>query len=227
MRLSNIWIASMELARTAITGAGTDATPDAEVVRGQLKASLDAAVERVQAHGFTAADAQASLFAVVAWIDELAMSRDWAASSSWRLAPLQRHYFSTTRAGVAFFEKLEALPDDAVEVREVYGLALLAGFSGRYTHRPPAELAEYRAALLARIAEERRMSPLDPSLPLFPQAGGRARKVAPYRRGIGPSLATFFLVVVPLCLLLGLYLYLDYRVAGEAAQVAVPTATRS
>lgn len=220
----------MELARGAITGAEPGAAPagsEADAVRAELKASLDAALERAQANGYTAADAQAALFAVVSWIDEMAMSRDWAGATSWRLAPLQRHYFSTTRAGVEFFERLEALPDDAVEVREVYGLALLAGFNGRYTHRAPAELADYRASLLERVAAERRMSPLDPDLPLFPHAGGRAPKVAPYRRGIGPSLATFLLVVVPLCALLVLYLYLDARVAAEATDVAAPIAAHS
>jgi type VI secretion system protein ImpK len=207
----------MEQARAAISGP--DANPDAAVVAAQLKASLDATVARAQSGGYTAAEVQASLFAVVAWIDELAMSREWAGGASWRLSPLQRHYFSTTRAGAEFFEKLEALPDDAIEVREVYGLVLLAGFSGRYTHRPPGELTEYRSALLERIAYERQMAPLDPDLPLFPQAGGRRPKMTQYRRGLAPSLVTFILVVLPLCLLLGLYLYLDYGVATEAAQI--------
>lgn len=215
MRLSNIWVSSMEQARAAINGP--TANQDAAAVAEQLKASLDAAVARAQSGGYTAAEVQASLFAVVAWIDELAMSREWAGGATWRLAPLQRHYFSTTRAGAEFFEKLEALPDQAIEVREVYGLALLAGFSGRYTHRPPGELAAYRSALLARIADERQMAPLDPDLPLFPQAGGRRARSPQYRRGLAPSLVTFILIVLPLCALLGLYLYLDYGVATNAA----------
>jgi type VI secretion system protein ImpK len=215
----------MEQARAAI--GGPDTNPDAAAVAEQLKASLDATVARAQADGYTAAETQASLFAVVAWIDELAMSREWAGGAAWRLAPLQRHYFSTTRAGAEFFEKLEALPDDAIEVREVYGLVLLAGFAGRYTHRPPAELAEYRAAVLQRIAQERQMAPLDPDLPLFPQAGGRRPKMTQYRRGLAPSLVTFILVVLPLCALLGLYLYLDYGVATEAAQITASSHTGS
>jgi type VI secretion system protein ImpK len=227
VRLSNIWISSMELARAAIGGIGAAANPDAAAVAAQLKSSLDAAVGRAQAQGYTSAETQAALFAVVAWIDELAMSREWPGGAAWRLSPLQRHYFSTTRAGAEFFEKLEALPEDAIEVREVYGLSMLAGFAGRYAHRPAGELAQYREALLERIAEERRMAPLDPSLPLFPQAGARGPRMARYRRGMAPSLATFILVVLPLCLLLGLYLYLDYRVATEAAQVTAATAARS
>lgn len=217
MRLSNIWVSSMEQARAAF--GGPDSALDAAAVAEQLKQSLDATVARAQAGGYTAAQTQSALFAVVAWIDELAMSRDWAGGAAWRLTPLQRHYFSTTRAGAEFFEKLEALPEDAIEVREVYGLVLLAGFSGRYIHRPPGELAAYRSALLDRIARERQMSPLDPDQPLFPMAGARRPKMAQYRRGLAPSLATFILIVLPLCALLGLYLYLDYGVAVEAAQI--------
>ena len=221
MRLGNIWVSSMELARGAITAP--DASADAAAVAAQLKASLDAAANRAQAKGYSVSDSQLALFAVVAWIDELAMSHPWAGGPAWRLSPLQRHYFATTRAGTEFFEKLESLPEDSYEVREVYGLVLLAGFSGRYTHRPPGELAAYRAELLERIAAQRQMAPLESDAPLFPQAGARGPEVARYRRGLGPSMATFVLVMVPLCALLGLYLYLDYRVADAAAQVTAPT----
>lgn len=215
----------MEQARDAI--GGPDGGRDAATVADQLKQSLDATVARAQAGGYTAAETQSALFAVVAWMDELAMSRDWAGAAAWRLSPLQRHYFATTRAGAEFFEKLEALPDEAIELREVYGLVLLAGFAGRYIHRPPAELAQYRSALLERIAQERQMAPLDPDLPLFPMAGARRPKMAQYRRGLGPSLATFILIVLPLCALLGLYLYLDYGVAAEAARITASAPTGS
>lgn len=225
MRLSNIWISSMELARRVLAGA--DDAPDAPAAADRLKASLGAAVQRAHANGYTDAEAQTSLFAVVAWMDELAMSPERAGSGSWRLAPLQRHYFSTTRAGAEFFDRLEALPEDAVEVREVYGLVLLAGFKGRYAHRPPDELAQYRTALLERIGDERQMAPLEPGRPLFPQSGARAPRMTHHRRGVAPTLASFVLVVLPLCLLLGLYLYLDYRASAEAADVAALVAPRS
>ena len=221
MRLSNIWISSMELARGAITEAG--AHDGADAVRTVLIDSLNDAVQRTQAGGFSAADTQDCLFAVVAWLDELAMSHLWTGATTWRLAPLQRHYFATTRAGVEFFDRLEALASDATQVREVFGLALLAGFSGRYTHRTPAELADYRAALLEQIATERNMPFLNVDVPLFPGVGVRASRSSSYRRGVNPSLATLLLIFIPLIALLGLYTFLDARIETKATAVVVPS----
>jgi len=220
VRLSNFWIPAIESARAALA----QSTLDAPALSAQLRATLDAAAGRAQDQGFAHEDVQLALFAVVAWIDEQAMSREWPGASAWRLAPLQRHYFATTRAGAAFFEKLEALPDDAADVREVYGLALLAGFHGRYTHRPPGELAEYRRAVLERIAQEREITPLSADLPLFPQSGALARRPVRHTRGLAPSLASLLLIVVPLCMLLGLYLFLDHRLAQSAARLIAPLA---
>nr|WP_255592938.1 DotU family type IV/VI secretion system protein [Bordetella sp. BOR01] len=201
-------------------------TLDAPSLSAQLKANLDAAVARAQDKGFSPDDVQLALFAVVAWIDEQAMSREWPGAAAWRLSPLQRHYFATTRAGVAFFEKLEALPDGAVDVREVYGLVLLAGFHGRYTHRAPGELTEYRRALLERIVQERQIAPLSAEQPLFPQSGTGARRPLRHTRGLAPSLASLLLIVLPLCVLLGLYLFLDYRLAQIAARMIAPLVGR-
>src|SRR5690606_42132690 len=98
MRLASYWIPEMESAYGAIRQEGAAA---ADVV-AQLKASLDAccasAIRQAHAHD----DVQDALYAVVAWIDEMAMSFDWPGAATWRLSPLQRHYFATTRAGVGF-----------------------------------------------------------------------------------------------------------------------------
>ena len=222
MRLSNFWIPIIDSARVATTQADQDAAS----LSAQLKATLDATAARAQDAGFSPDDVQLALFAVVAWIDELAMSRQWPGADSWRLAPLQRHYFGTTRAGVVFFEKLESLPDEAVEVREVYALVLLAGFHGRYTHRPAGELAEYRRALLERVSQERQMDPLSAEQPLFPLSGADSRRPVRLHRGLAPSLASLLLIVLPLCVLLGLYLFLDYRLAHAAAQLIAPLTGR-
>ncbi|CAM3697203.1 DotU family type IV/VI secretion system protein [Bordetella tumulicola] len=222
MRLSNFWIPVIDSVRVATAQADQDASSLSE----QLKVTLDAAVSRALGSGSDPNDVQLALFAVVAWIDERAMSRDWPGAAAWRLAPLQRHYFGTTRAGVAFFEKLEALPDEATEVREVYALMLLAGFHGRYAHRPVGEVAEYRRALLERVAQERQMDPLSADQPLFPESGAGARRPLRRARGLMPSLASLLLIVLPLCVLLGLYLFLDFRLAQTATALLAPLAGR-
>ena len=136
-RLADFWLPILEQARRSFAAPPADT---AEVGRS-LVAALDAAAARAAEHGHSQDQIQQALFAVVAWIDEAAMTRPWPGASAWRLAPLQRHYFSTTRAGVEFFQRLQALPDDATSVREVYGLMLVAGFAGHYTIKPPGELA--------------------------------------------------------------------------------------
>ena len=221
MRLSNFWIPVIDTARAAIK----QPEQQAAALASQLASMLDAAAARAQSKGFSDDDIQLSLFAVVAWIDELAMSWPWSGEADWRRTPLQRTYFSTTRAGAAFFEKLDALPDEATEVREVYALVLLAGFQGRYIHRPPAELHTYRRSLFERVAAERTLTPLAINQPLFPDANLRTQPPAPYMRGLVPSLVGLLVILVPICLLLCLYVLLDYRLAQTAAEWLSPLAS--
>ncbi|MDO5610769.1 MAG: DotU family type IV/VI secretion system protein [Pseudomonadota bacterium] len=70
-----------------------------------------------------------SIFAIVAWIDEI-MARNpaWLTGS----VPLQVSLFTTNNAGNEFFAHLSALKQEQDEVREVYYHALLAGFLGQY-----------------------------------------------------------------------------------------------
>jgi type VI secretion system protein ImpK len=209
MRLTDFWIPAMEEIRAILAEPGQNAAAAADRMRGVL----DGALEQAVGQGVGAEAAQASLFAVVAWADELAMTRDWAGASAWRQAPLQRHYFSTTRAGNEFFSRLEALPEEEIDVREVYALVMLAGFHGRYTYRPEEELVEYRHELLERVAQERSMAPLTPEEPLFPATGLTARLEARVQGRNSPSWTAFLIVVVPLLCLLALYLVLDASVA--------------
>ncbi len=208
----------MDTARTAMAEPGQTAPR----LLGQIQADLDRACGSAVDQGYAIADIQSALFAVVALIDEVALTYPWAGASDWRLAPLQRHYFSTTRAGTEFFERLDALPDESTDVREVYALALLAGFSGRYSYRPAGELAGYRQDILSRVAEERAMAPLRSSEPLFPGAGELAK--APPRRSRGniPSFVTFLLIAIPVTCLAALYLILDHHASEVAARLVAP-----
>jgi type VI secretion system protein ImpK len=209
MRLTDFWVPAMEEIRAILAEPGQNAAAAAD----RMREVLDRAHKQALDQGVDAEAAQSSLFAVVAWADELAMTRDWAGASAWRQAPLQRHYFSTTRAGNEFFSRLEALPEENMDVREVYALAMLAGFHGRYTYRPHEELAEYRHELLQRVAQERSMAPLTPEEPLFPDTGLTARLEARVESRNSPSWTAFMIVVIPLLCLLALYLVLDASVS--------------
>jgi len=220
MRLASYWIPEMESAHAAFRQGGTDV----EAIAADLKASLDHAAARAARDGYSPEQVKNTLYATVAWIDEMAMSFEWPGSAAWRLSPLQRHYFATTRAGVGFFDRLGALPEDETQVREVYALMLVAGFQGDFAHRPAAELQTFRAELLGRVAHESGMAPLGAGRPLFPDLyakGGR-----PQARRTGPSAAAVLTVVVPVAILLVLYLYLNSQLAHQVAELITPLTER-
>jgi type VI secretion system protein ImpK len=145
----------------------------------QLRTLCDQALARSLAHGYTEDEAREALFVAVAWIDEQAMTRLWSGRDAWPEATLQAHYFAMSSAGVAFYQHLEALPEKATALREVYALALLAGFEGRLAGSGEAERARYRRSFLQRVVTERDASALEPEQPLFIQpvlngvSGGR------------------------------------------------------
>lgn len=218
MRLASYWIPELEAAYSAFRQNGADA----ESVKTQLKASLDDTCTKATNDGHPPEHVKNALYATVAWIDELAMSFDWPGAAPWRLAPLQRHYFSTTRAGVGFFDRLRALPDPATDVREVFALMLLAGFQGDFAHRPPGELQKFRRDLLERVARESGMAPAGNDELLFPGLRSPGRQ-ATLRRA-GPSMAAVALVIGPLLILLAIYVYLDVQLSHQITQVIAPLA---
>lgn len=79
------------------------------------------------------ADYDNARFAVIAWLDETMMKSAWTGKDEWKTALLQRQYYKTFAAGEEFFEKLEKLEPDQNEIREVFHLCLMAGFSGKYS----------------------------------------------------------------------------------------------
>jgi len=214
-RLANCWIGVMQDAWQLFANP----TASAAAVNAALVAQLDQAASRARDLHYDEAQVREALFAVVAWIDETAMTHPWPGAVDWRRAQLQRHYFSTTRAGVEFFQRLEALPESATGAREVFGLALLAGFTGRFATRPGGELTDYRRQLLQRIARDGQMQALDAYSPLFhqPQIAYEPRR-AQIRRRL-PGLSLLLVVVLPVIALIALYISLDWPLATLATQL--------
>lgn len=214
-RLAACWVGVMEHARRMIGEPSARAT----TVASMLTTQLDQAASRARELHYPEAQVRDSLFAVVAWIDETAMTSDWLGATDWRRAPLQRHYFSTTRAGVEFFQRLEALPEADSGTREVFGLALLAGFAGRYATRPGGELANYRRLCLQRIAKDGQMQPLDAFSPLFAQPEIVSMPVRTQIRRRLPGLALALLILLPTLALTALYISLDRPLATTATEL--------
>jgi type VI secretion system protein ImpK len=214
-RLADCWMPIFDAATSGVI----DPAQSYETLSPALIVLLDAAANRARELHFAEAEVRESLFAVVAWVDETAMSRDWPGAAQWRRAPLQRHYFSTSRAGVEFFQRLEALPEAAVGAREVFGLALLSGFQGRYATRPGGELAQYRRLCLERIILDNNMVPLDATSYLFDQPENQLPKRARVvRRGL-PGISLLLLIGIPLIVLTVLYISFDLSLGRQVSQL--------
>ena len=117
--------------------AAPGALPPAEQVHQRMRAFVDEMLRRAADHGLSHQDAQDAAYAVVALIDETALSLEEGLRTHWMGNLLQFHYFQENQAGDGSFTRLEAVRRDArrVEVLRVYALCLLFGFQGRYRIR--------------------------------------------------------------------------------------------
>jgi len=211
-RLADFWLSVMAQARRGFIAA---AQADAVQLAAQISAALDQAAARAHEHGFDAQSVEHALFATVAWIDEQAMTTDWPGARAWRLAPLQRRYFSTTRAGAQFFQRLDALGEEEGAAREVYGLMLVAGFTGHYGGERLGELSLYRRRLLERLQADGGMRPTSPAHPLFPAAEPGRYESRRYVRRMRPVLAWLLILGGPVLLLVLMYMAFDLSLAAQ------------
>jgi len=85
-----------------------------------------------QKSGINREDYDLAKFALCAWIDEAILNSNWENRGEWQKEQLQRQFFSTTDAGIEFYNRLNALGLHQGEVREVYYFCLAMGFKGRY-----------------------------------------------------------------------------------------------
>lgn len=110
---------------------------DGAAFRAQMTQLLQRADGEARAAGYAPEDTRLAAFAVVALLDESALNSAQPALSTWARRPLQDELFGEHLAGERFFQHLDGLlarPDSPplADVLEVFGLALLLGFRGRY-----------------------------------------------------------------------------------------------
>lgn len=210
-RLAGFFLPVMEQARAGLNGI---AIADAATLGGELTASLDSACAQALKHGHNAEDVDNALFAVVAWLDEKAMTVQWSGASAWRLAPLQRHYFSTTRAGSEFYQRLAALPESNATVREMYSLALISGFRGEYGTRPATQFSAFIRQTIEQTQAQGNLADLGGGQPVFPGAlPGRdlEQNNGGFRQQ--PAMSLLLLLGLPLLVVLLVFLYLDFSLS--------------
>src|SRR5271166_1895435 len=113
------------------------AVSNAETFRAQMKQALRIAEQEARSGGCSADDVKQVIFAVVAFLDESALSCHNPAFADWARLPLQAELFGHQLAGEVFFQELQTTlgrsdSSQGADVLEVYYLCLLLGFKGRY-----------------------------------------------------------------------------------------------
>jgi type VI secretion system protein ImpK len=141
----------------------------AESFRAQMKQSLRMADQEARSGGYNAEDVKQAIFAVVAFLDESALSCRNPAFADWARLPLQAELFSHQLAGEIFFQELQktlARSDSSgtADLLEVYYLCLLLGYKGRYA--AGGDLQSIMAAIQDKIRRVR-----GPYTPLSPRGG--------------------------------------------------------
>ncbi|QRK13280.1 DotU family type IV/VI secretion system protein [Archangium violaceum] len=120
-----------------IRNSDAAAVPPPEVLHHRLRGVVDEMLRRAAVLGFSHQDAQDMAYALVALLDEVALTRPEPYRSFWMTNLLQLQYFNENVAGDGFFHRLQAIRKDPhrAEVLQVYYLCMLFGFQGRYRIR--------------------------------------------------------------------------------------------
>jgi type VI secretion system protein ImpK len=97
---------------------------------------VDAMKEQGRTLGIPDRDLNDMVYAIVAFMDEIALSSPDGLRSYWMGRSLQLHYFGENIAGEGFFSRLHTLQSDGrrFDVLRVYSFCLLLGFQGKYAY---------------------------------------------------------------------------------------------
>jgi type VI secretion system protein ImpK len=110
---------------------------DAVSFRAQIWAAVRQAEDDARRRGYATADIELAVFAAVAFVDESILHLRSPVFVDWPRQPLQLERYGHQIAGEIFFENLQKLmtrtdSHELADLLEVYQLALLLGFGGRY-----------------------------------------------------------------------------------------------
>lgn len=187
----------------------------------RLVAMIDDARQRLGAARIERRDVDDILYAIIALVDEIAVSGGEALRGRWIDRPLQVHFFAESTAGDGFFARLREARGrpERRHVLVVYHLCLLFGFRGRYALRGEADLRE----MIAEVTDEVWPRGGDAPPPLAP-AGGHDLARAAARRSIPPALVGAALLVLAIALHVGLRLHTAWSADEALREVTAVTA---
>jgi type VI secretion system protein ImpK len=192
------------------------ARPQPEVLHQRMRVFIERAMRKATDLGYSSQDAQDIGYALVAFADEVAISRTGEVRDYWLPRTLQLSFFNEANAGEGFFQRLSTLVGDTArnDVLRVYYECLALGFQGKYRVRGgEVELA----AVTDRVTAALRADAISPKL--SPQ-GARPRDTGGGVRGALPLIAASIgAVVLSLLLYAGLRLHLSSSAADLAARI--------
>ncbi len=148
--------------------AGRQNVGDAEAFRHHTREALKTAASQALAAGYAAEDVKFATFAAVAFLDESILNSQIPIFADWLRKPLQEELFGIHIAGEVFFQNLQQLlgrqdSQDLADLLEIHRLAMLLGFSGRYSAGNRGELAQTIAMTREKIQRVRgAFGPLSP-----------------------------------------------------------------
>jgi len=148
--------------------AGRQNVGDAEAFRHHTREALKTAASQALAAGYAAEDVKFATFAAVAFLDESILNSQNPIFADWLRKPLQEELFGIHIAGEVFFQNLQQLlgrqdSQDLADLLEIHLLAMLLGFSGRYSAGNRGELAQTIAMTREKIQRVRgAFGPLSP-----------------------------------------------------------------
>jgi type VI secretion system protein ImpK len=136
---------------------------DAASFRAQIWAAVRQAEDDARRRSYSTDDIELAVFAVVAFLDESILNLRLPVFADWPRQPLQEERYGHHVAGEIFFQNLQKLhmrtdSHELADLLEVYQLALLLGFAGRYSIGGRGDLRNVTVQTGERIQRIRQMT---------------------------------------------------------------------
>ena len=191
--------------------------PDARALRARALELRSRFEREASEQGFTAADIEDAVFAMVAFLDQTVLNSSGPARDAWIAQPLQLELYGRQLAGEEFFERLDRLRHERearIEALEVYACCLGFGFTGRYLLFPE-KLAPLIEEVMRDVAAVRGSG----MGPLAPNSARRSERVAEERARLAwwVPLAVF----LPSVLVMWLLVWIVGRIGSGGAAGAI------
>lgn len=192
---------------------------NADSFRAQMKQALRMAEQEARTRGYGPEDTKQVIFAVVAFLDESALSCRNPVFADWPRLPLQAEMFGHQLAGEMFFQELQKVlsrPDshEVCDLLEVYYLCLLLGFKGRYAAGGTGELRSIMATIHEKIRRVRGPAATLSPRGTIPADAVRLVQSDPWVRKLGIGSVVAVLVTI------GLFVFFKFVLISGAAGIS-------